>query len=161
MAIGGKLGLGLTQFPAIRDNNHTIKSLQDSKYNCIAYAANRTDKWWWPNTQGLPQGKDDYWPKDAPNKDTVEAFILAYKSIGYIPCLDGSLQAENEKIAIYAISGVVKHAARQLPNGMWVSKLGKYFDIEHELNALNGSHYGMPAQFMIRHYVICALYGCS
>ena len=156
MTIGGKLAAGFSaQFPALNNNNHTINSLYSTSYNCIAYAANRTNKWWWPN----PQGQDDFWPSGVPNNDSIEAFVLAYNTIGYTSCgLDSSLQNEFEKIAIYAICGAVKHAARQLPSGMWVSKLGKSVDIEHELDALDGPCYGTPAQFMKRHYLINALY---
>jgi hypothetical protein len=34
------------------------------------------------------------------------------------------------------------HAARQLPNGRWSSKLGKLEDIEHALDDICGSAYG-------------------
>lgn len=42
-----------------------------------------------------------------------------------------------------------RHAARQLPNGRWTSKLGDHVDIEHAaLDAVGGDFYGEPAVFM-------------
>jgi hypothetical protein len=38
--------------------------------------------------------------------------------------------------------GKPKHAARQLANGRWTSKLGELEDIEHTLNGLDGIWYG-------------------
>jgi hypothetical protein len=156
MVIGGKLSSShATLFPHLRDDNHTISSPQDTRYNCIAYAASCVDKWWWPSG-GNPDG---YWPPGVPHEESVGAFVLAFQSVGYAPCeLDGTLRQGYEKIAIYAVSGQVKHAARQLPNGDWTSKLGKGVDLEHELHAIDGDFYGFPVQFMIRHHLITALY---
>jgi hypothetical protein len=62
------------------------------------------------------------------------------------------LQANIEKIAIYVNQlGVPSHAARQLPNGLWTSKLGSNVDIEHATpDALTGNDYGRPALLMAR-----------
>ena len=69
-------------------------------------------------------------------------------------CSDSSLEAGYEKIAIYVKDGIPTHAARQLGDGRWTSKLGKYEDIEHDsLDALNGDgygEYGRVALFMSR-----------
>jgi hypothetical protein len=41
------------------------------------------------------------------------------------------------------------HAARQLDNGKWTSKLGQLEDIEHEsLEALSGAVYGSVVQVL-------------
>jgi hypothetical protein len=37
---------------------------------------------------------------------------------------------------------VAKHAARQLPSGRWISKLGPSEGIEHRLHDLTGMVYG-------------------
>ena len=43
------------------------------------------------------------------------------------------------------------HAARQLPNGKWTSKLGKAEDVEHESpEDVAGGVYGEVVQFMRR-----------
>ena len=69
-------------------------------------------------------------------------------------CGNGSLEDGYEKVAIYARDGELTHAARQLRDGRWTSKLGKYEDIEHDsLEALYGDgygEYGSVAVFMVR-----------
>lgn len=43
------------------------------------------------------------------------------------------------------------HAARQLPNGLWTSKLGQLEDITHATpQVIAGSDYGEVMQFMKR-----------
>ena len=42
------------------------------------------------------------------------------------------------------------HAAKQLPNGRWTSKLGRSQDVEHTLEGLEGSAYGRARLVMRR-----------
>jgi regulator of protease activity HflC (stomatin/prohibitin superfamily) len=46
--------------------------------------------------------------------------------------------------------GIPVHAARQLPSGMWTSKLGALEDIEHQLEGLAGDRYGKIGQILKR-----------
>ena len=46
--------------------------------------------------------------------------------------------------------GTPLHAARQLPNGRWTSKLGELEDIEHVLHDLEGAAYGSVVLVMKR-----------
>jgi hypothetical protein len=46
--------------------------------------------------------------------------------------------------------GSPTHAARQLDNGRWTSKLGELEDIEHSLRDLEGAAYGTVVQVMKR-----------
>jgi hypothetical protein len=55
-----------------------------------------------------------------------------------------------EKIALYEKLGVVKHAAKQMPNGSWRSKLGPQQVIEHELRGLEDELYGNVTAFFRR-----------
>ncbi|HMR19802.1 MAG TPA: hypothetical protein PKA53_10935, partial [Sphingobacterium sp.] len=80
-------------------------------------------RWWWP--------KGAYWPTDAPKEETIAAFVAAFQILGYQDCTDPNFEHGYEKIALYAKDGKPTHAARQLSNGMWSSKLGKYKDISH------------------------------
>ena len=59
------------------------------------------------------------------------------------------------KIAIYAHDdGQPTHAARQLPDGRWTSKMGHLEDIEHRVvDDVNGPQYGSPVRFMRRRAV--------
>ncbi|MCW2165431.1 hypothetical protein B0I12_002586 [Microbacterium hydrothermale] len=93
-----------------------------------------------------------YWPPSAPLEVTLEAFVVAYRSIGYRECQDGELEEGYEKVAIYADdSGNPTHASRQLPDGRWASKLGRSEDIEHDTAAdIAGDEYGSVGLFMRR-----------
>lgn len=123
----------LAAFPGLRSSIFSITSPLDKKYNCIAWAAEDTSNFWWP--------VGGYWPKGSPRIVTLDAFIIAFNTLGYIVC-ENDLKGEGIiKIAIFAKEdGSPTHAARQLPNGRWTSKCGKYVDIEHDLNALCGTH---------------------
>ena len=72
---------------------------------------------------------------------------------GYIECPDGSLEPGYEKVAIYARGQmkVVKHAAWQLDDGTWSSKLGALEDINHKTpENLTSRQYGEPVKFVKR-----------
>jgi hypothetical protein len=77
-------------------------------------------------------------------------------TIGYIECEDGSLEPGFEKIAIYAVQetggGLTPtHAAKQLADGRWTSKLGPYEDIEHTLlENVNCPTYGAAVAYLKR-----------
>lgn len=99
-------------------------------YNCIAWAADDTTRWWWPGPEEI-----SYWPPNVSRIETLEAFVEAFATLGYKPCDNDLLEPEFEKIAIFVDSkGEPTHAARQLPNGKWTSKLGRLEDVEHELH---------------------------
>jgi hypothetical protein len=76
---------------------------------------------------------------------------MLYQKLGYVPCRDGAVEAGYEKVALYGRGGICEHAARQLPNGSWTSKLGKLFDIEHQRpDGLAGKDYGVVVRFLRR-----------
>lgn len=93
-------------------------------YNCIAFAAGDTSDWWWPS--GNPQ--ESFWPNQAPVEETLAAFIAAFSTRGYAECTNGDFETGFEKVAIYCLGNAPKHAARMLPNGDWVSKMGSAED---------------------------------
>jgi hypothetical protein len=137
------------RLPNLTDQNCEIKSLYDTKYNCIAFAAGETESWWWPTD-------DDYWPDGVDRQVTIEVFIKAFATKGYLPCEDGTLDETCEKVALYGMddgSGrmVPTHAAIQLPDGKWASKLGKCEDIHHAtVDAVNGPSYGVVVRYLKR-----------
>ena len=52
--------------------------------------------------------------------------------LGYEICNEENFEPEFQKIAIYFKDDIRSiHAARQLGNGSWTSKLGQNIDIEH------------------------------
>ena len=132
-------------FPSLESEGYSETSPAAPDYNCIAWAAGRTDVAWWPDPQGL-----GFWPENAPRTETLEAFYRAFEVIGYSACSDAALETGFEKIALYALGGRPKHAARQLPDGRWTSKLGKHIDIAHTLRGLEGPMYGQVDGFMKR-----------
>ncbi len=71
-------------------------------------------------------------------------------ALGYEECEDGSHEPGFEKIALYAKDAEPTHAARQLPDGRWTSKLGKLEDIAHSLEGLAECLYGEIVLFMKR-----------
>jgi hypothetical protein len=113
-------------------------------YNCVAHAAAQSNKWWWPTGRY-------FWPPGVRRAESIEAFISAFRTLGYTPCDDGDLQEDLEKVAIYAKNGRPTHVARQLGSGRWTSKLGEQIDIEHAtVAAVAGNQYGQPVCFMQR-----------
>ena len=71
--------------------------------------------------------------------------------IHYVPCESGNFEKGFEKIAIYSDKmKTPTHAARQLDNGSWTSKLGRCNDISHDVIGVSGFTYGQIAVFMKR-----------
>ncbi len=139
-------------FPNLDWNTFSETSKRTTAYNCVAYVAGDESRPWWPHTDG------HYWPSEAdgvPQEETLASFIAAFgvARLGYVPCDNGDLEAEFEKIAIYVDSATRKpnYVARQLTNGRWTSKLGAGIDIHHDsLTELSGPLYGDAACFLKR-----------
>ena len=122
-------------FPGLAGSGYRVTSPRDPDYNCIAWAAGETDKWWWP---GSPGKRGVHWPDGAIHEATVEAFVEAFETLGYRSCgLNDALEEGFEKLAILTLNGRVKHMARQLRSGLWTSKMGALEDISHHLSALD------------------------
>jgi len=73
-----------------------------------------------------------HWPIEWRSPE-LACFLAAFESLGFSRCEDGRPEGEIEKIAFYCELGSdeVLHAARQLDNGRWSSKLDYVHDIEH------------------------------
>ncbi len=133
-------------FPRLRGTDWRVSSEPDDLYNCIAWAANVTAEWWWPVGTGRT-----YWPEGVPRVVTLEAFRGAFATRGYQVCAGEELEPGFEKVALFANdAGVPTHAARQLADGRWTSKLGRKEDIDHALRDLEGTVYGSVALIMKR-----------
>ncbi|MDZ8187072.1 MAG: hypothetical protein RMX96_19770 [Nostoc sp. ChiSLP02] len=135
------------KFPNLSRTEYSVTSKQSTLYNCFAWAAGEDNRWWSP----IDPDNTYYWVEGITPELTMSAFIQAYESLGYELCNNSDLEAGFEKIAIYATSdGEPTHAARQLLNGKWTSKLGRWEDIEHELEGLIGEMYGDVKQILKR-----------
>lgn len=131
-------------FPKLELARYEITSPATKEYNCIAWAAHDTEKWWWPGLHPI-----SYWPnRDA--KNTVKEFVEVFESFGYQECDNHDLEPGYEKIALYELNAEPTHMARQLPNGQWTSKCGELEDITHSLESLEGHIYGAVSLIMRR-----------
>ena len=135
-------------FPALAKGGFQVTSPVDKRYNCIAYAAGDTAKWWWPFPENVAEV---YWPAGVQRAETLAAFRDALATVGFTECSTDDLEPHVEKIALFANKDSVPlHAARQRIDGRWVSKLGEREDIEHALRDLEGDAYGAVAMIMQR-----------
>lgn len=153
----------IADFPGLdTDPDFTISGKPDINYNCIAWAAFRTNVWWWP----IPIDKRPFvqldgvvidWPHDLPCEYNIENLVSLFEKEGYKECTDGKYQEGFRKVALYfnESTGEMTHGARQLTSGkqcgLWTSKLGDSEQIIHgTAEALEGKIYGKVAKFMIK-----------
>jgi hypothetical protein len=122
------------------------------QYNCIAWAMEDTTRWYWPDANNT-----SYWPSNIPRKLELKSFIQLFESVGYIRCESGSLESGFQKVAIYTKDGVPTHAARQLKNGSWTSKLGPHIDVSHSIFSMHGGNYGSVAAYMKKEIKIATI----
>jgi|SRR5713101_4102382 len=136
----------------LTDKTCVVTSPVTKSYNCIAWAATGSADapWWWP----IPASY--YWPDGVSREVTIPAFLAAFATLGFVECDNGKLDSSFEKIALYGNRvpwGTIEptHAARQLPDGKWTSKLGVLEDITHNKDAdVNGPIYGGVVHYMKR-----------
>ncbi|MFT4557125.1 MAG: DUF7689 domain-containing protein [Planctomycetales bacterium] len=130
-------------FPRLTAENHQQTSEPDVRYNCIAWAAWDMEHWWQPGI---------FWPLEiSRDEHGIGVLVAAFKSLGFVECSDGTLQSGFEKVALYGSTFMYTHAARQLPDGKWTSKLGKAEDVTHDSPGdLAGGPYGEVVEFMSR-----------
>jgi hypothetical protein len=128
-------------FPKLTlDPNDPISQPDD--YNCIAYAAGDTTKWW-----------DNVRKPIMVQEWSIDGLKRAFAPLGYKPCADAKLEEGFEKVVFYIkqATGKPTHGARQLPDGRWTSKCGGAEDIIHQTpECLSGDLYGLPFQYMKR-----------
>jgi hypothetical protein len=147
--------------PHLAREGYEVSSIETWKYNCIAFAAGDEEHWWWP-IRG-------HWPEGVKRELAIPRFIEAYETKDYRVCKRCSgwayffrlitfrdtgphiLEHKYEKIAIFVLNGEPTHAAIQLSDGRWKSKLGPWEDIEHNtIKAVEDHIYGKAVVFMSR-----------
>jgi len=127
------------EFPGV---DYRITSEQDNYYNCIAWAAGYNDDWW-------SHDEDYRWIGE--RGPGIQNLVSLFNALGYAECNSDLPEAGYVKVALYAKEGNWTHAARQLENGRWTSKLGIYEDIEHAApQDLCGGLYGQVHSVMRR-----------
>ena len=135
----------LNEFPNTSVEPFIQKSHVDVNYNCIAWAASDNTRWYEPDPFG-----NYYWRGEVARDYTIEAYINLYEFLGYERCEHGNLEEGYIKVAVFAIGTWPTHAARQLENGNWTSKLGKNIDVEHSIFSIEDGAYGQVIQYLRR-----------
>jgi hypothetical protein len=143
------VNLGGDQFPRLNEENYRETSPPDVRYNCIAWCAGDTTRWWQPGF---------YWPSETSKDDYgIATLIEAFRELGYEEGADDRVELGFEKVAIFGSGLFYTHAARQLLSGKWTSKLGKCEDIEHDRpDDVAGGVYGELVEIMKRPLMISA-----
>jgi len=149
----------IDKFPKLNgDKNFKIVKPPSPDYNCFAWAAQYDNVFWQP----LPLDKRPLiafdgvsydWPFGAANDSRLSTMISIFSNLGYIVCVDGSLEDGFRKIAFYGTEDEVTHAARQLvagkDRGKWTSKLGPWFEIQHgDATTIEGKEYGPVNEYL-------------
>ena len=73
---------GTPEFPRLTAANHRVTSPATPDYNCVAWAAGDSGRWWQPGV---------YWPVEtSPGDAGPDALARAFRTLGYEPCPDGA-----------------------------------------------------------------------
>ena len=130
-------------FPNLSGEDFKIVGVPTPKYNCIAYAADDPDNWWWPYKHGA------YWPEHATMSENITSLREVFAELGYKECHDSTFEPGYRKVALYEKHGEMQHAASQTPNGKWRSKIGRGPVVEHTSpEPLTSDSYGQPTIIM-------------
>ena len=135
----------IDEFPNSSDEPFIQTSHEDPNYNCIAWAAGDNTRWYEPDPYGIY-----YWPSEVSRENTVDAFISLYEFLGYEKCESGFYEESFTKVAVFSYGKTPTHAARQLRNGNWTSKLGSNIDVEHSIYSIENGMYGQVVQYLKR-----------
>ena len=84
---------------------------------------------WWPNL------KRAFWPQNCAGKTTLDAFETWFAADGWVSTTDRYVEQNFKKVALFCKNGHPTHAARQLGNGNWTSKLGVSIDLWHGISS--------------------------
>ncbi len=110
-------------FPSLYGSGFQIASPVSLEYNCVAWALGITTEWW---------SHDRTWPDSVPRSPSIHALTQVFELFGYVICDSAEREPGYDKVALYALDSVWQHAARQLHDGRWTSKLGPFEDISHQ-----------------------------
>lgn len=133
-------------WPSLNDEDFEFKSHFNPFYNCLAWAINVNTIFVTMNYFQKKHGLDI---------NNLDHSVNGYAKIleefyNYLSCENGEYEKGFEKILLYGDNNNLwTHAARQIKEEMWVSKLGSCENIEHKnIECLNGNTYGEPKIFM-------------
>ena len=136
MATPSDLRRLIRDFPKLVDEEFEIICPASDRYNCVAYAAGDTGQPW-------SDEPEDYWPPQVARNPSIAGLENLFRWLGFKKCNGPKLEASYQKVALYASQGLWTHAALQMPNGRWRSKLGIGVLIEHRTPlSVTGDLYG-------------------
>lgn len=140
-------------FPGLSQDEHFCVTSKDTpNYNCIAWACLYDDRWIEPTYPGNPNLDCVFWwPPGVEKGMEPDILIKVFEHHGYELCDTGEREQGYRKVALYykRDENLWTHAARELSNGYWTSKLGKYVDIQHGTpEAIESELYGEVYYFM-------------
>lgn len=146
-------------FPLLKDDPHfSLIGKPSPDYNCIAYAANKADFWYWPIPEDeRPKRTIDGvivdWPEGLPNSSDLIYLVKLFEKLGFSCCKNHDFEEGFKKVALYKKGDQFTHAARQLTSGhlkgIWSSKLGDGPVITHEDPfKIEGITYGQVYQIL-------------
>lgn len=122
-------------FPELaQDKNFQITSKATPNYNCIAWACKYNDRWIQPPYLEKPNlDCVVWWPPEVEEGTNIQCLVSVFESQGYMLCDTFEHEDGYIKIALYfnENNNEWTHAARELRNGFWTSKLGPNVDIQH------------------------------
>ena len=102
-------------FPGLAESGYEVTSEATNQYNCIAWAAGDT-------TTLLIHLPGYRWPAD--RGPSIGHLVGVFVGLGYEACETGDAEPLYDKVALYEDGGRWSHAARQVDDGQWTSKLG-------------------------------------
>ena len=140
-------------FPKLlHDIGFKVTSKATPDYNCIAWACNYSERWIQPPYLGRPNlDCVVWWPPEVPEGLEIDSLIKVFEFHGYSQCDSGEHENGYRKVALYYDEKTKEwtHAARELLNGCWTSKLGEYIDIQHgSPKTIENDDYGKVYCFM-------------
>lgn len=141
---------------------YKITSPKTSKYNCIAWAMGFDDRW----VDYIPDAninKKKWWPTGVRRGFLPSDLINAFEAVGFVCCDNDTEEDGYDKVALYKVSPYHDiltdqdypegwtHAAKVIKNGVYHSKIGANFDIQHAAGPVfHGTSYGDVYQIMKR-----------
>ncbi len=105
-------------FPNLARGEFQVVCPASDRYNCVAYAAGDTSQPW-------SDELEDFWPLQVARDPTIRGLEKLFRWLEFKKCNGPRLEGAYQKVALYASKGLWTHAALQMPNGRWRSKLGK------------------------------------
>lgn len=134
-------------FPLLNDYE-LINNSESDNYNCISHTLGIKDKWSWSYDKNeiYEYDYDHYWPVRC--ELTKESFDDFYEYHGFekIKLLDFSYNPKYTKVVLYTNNGVPTHAAIQINEFFWESKIGMFGILRHDLFEIENDVYGEVTQ---------------